>query len=131
MDGLRTTLARHGQDVLHLQVALNRGGGTNVIGLVRHLDVHGVFVRIGVHRDGLYAQSARCAHHSTRYLTSVGHENLFEQRCGTRQRVYMTHIALYLRFLSLCAAYWRVCTCVSTEGSVTRAEVLNLHSWGQ
>ena len=78
MHGLRAGLLRRRNDRLDGEIALRGRGRTDRHGLVRHLDMQRVAVRLRIDCDGGDPHPPRCAHHADRDLASVGDQDLLE-----------------------------------------------------
>ena len=63
------------QDPPDVQVGLHRRGRTDVIGVVGQLDVQGIAISIGIHRDGWDAHLPAGSHDADGDLAAIGHED--------------------------------------------------------
>ena len=78
--GLRSRCGRRLDHPLDVQVAPRGGRGAEPPRLARHGHVHRVPVRVGVDRDGAYAEPVRGAHHATGDFAAIGDEELPEHQ---------------------------------------------------
>ena len=88
MDGLGAGLLAGVDDAVDQQVALRRRCGTDVDGLVGHLDMQGVLVGIRIDGNRLDAQAARRADDAAGDLAAVRDQDLGEQGRHGTARLY-------------------------------------------
>ena len=79
MDQGGAGLLGRGEQRPDVEVGLSRGRRPDSVGLVRQLDVQGVAVGVGVHRDGGHAELAAGPDDTDRDLPAVGDQ---DSRCG-------------------------------------------------
>jgi hypothetical protein len=84
VDGLGPGDLRRRDDRRDVQVALGRGSRPDADALVRQAHVHGVAIRLGVHRHGGDAHLLARAVDAQRDLAAVGDQDLFEHAGPTR-----------------------------------------------
>src|SRR6185295_20041653 len=79
VDRLRSGLLRRRDHFAAVEIALTGRRRPEAHGFVAGFDVQRLRVRVGVDRDGLDAETARCPGDPAGDLSAVGDEDLFEQ----------------------------------------------------
>jgi len=78
MDGLGVRGESRFQNRIGAQIGQSGGRGPDADGLVGHLDMQGVLVRIGIDRDGGDAHSARSLDDSAGDFAAIGDQDFLE-----------------------------------------------------
>ena len=78
MNRLRTSILRCLDDLVDAEIGLGRSRRADMHGLVRHIHMYGVIVRIGVDRHRPDPHGARGLHHTASNLAAIGDEDFVE-----------------------------------------------------
>ncbi len=78
MDSLSAGFLHRVDDLVHHEIALAGRRGTDMHGLVGHLDCHGAGIGVGVDNHSLHAQPAAGLDDPNRDLAPVGDQDFFE-----------------------------------------------------
>src|SRR5215470_2124996 len=78
MHGLRATLPTSLDNPVDGQIALGCRRGPDMHRRIRHLDMQGIAIGVGINRDGADAHPAGGLDDAAGYLTAVGNQNALE-----------------------------------------------------